>query len=342
MSTTSHISAIRRFREFGGCRLVWQYIRLGVLPGIVYDALWCLFHGKSAKALYARIGERMGKVLCQKYGAMALEEVGKEAMDGAAKEKGTERQTKSQARPKVWTAWLQGYDQAPPLVKACITSLRRYMPEYDVIVIDADNISQYIELPEWITEKYRRGIIPNALFSDLIRLELLIRHGGLWVDSSVLMTDPDLLTNRKWLTDILEAPLFMFQYRHPATHSYLGISNWCIGAQPNQWALVKLRNMLWAYWQEYDCVLDYYIFHRFFDLIVNAHPEVLDLMPLRRSNFSLRLRDRMAENYSSTWWTELTAHVCLHKLNYRKAAEAAANVGSYYNVAIMQHDNAAE
>lgn len=342
MSTTSHISAIRRFREFGGWRLVWQYIRMGVLPGIVYDALWCIFHGKSAKALYARAGERMGKVLCQKYGAMALEEVDKEAMDGAAKEKDTERQDKPQARQKLWTAWLQGYDQAPLLVKACITSLRRYMPEYDVTVIDADNLKLYIDLPEWITEKYRRGIIPNALFSDLIRLELLIRHGGLWVDSSVLMTEPDLLSNRKWLTDILGAPLFMFQYRHPATHAYLGISNWCIGAQPNQWALVKLRNMLWAYWREYDCVLDYYIFHRFFDLIVNAHPDVLELMPLRRSNFSLRLRDRMAENYNSTWWTELTAHVCLHKLNYRKATEAEANANSFYNVAIMQHSNAAE
>lgn len=342
MSTTSHTSAIRRFREFGGWRLVWQYIRLGVLPGIVYDALWCIFHGKSAKTLYARVGERMGKVLGQKYWAMALEEVDKGATGGAAKEKDTERQDKPQARPKVWTAWLQGYDQAPPLVKACITSLRRYMPEHDVVVIDADNLCQYIELPEWLTEKYHRGIIPNALFSDLIRLELLIHHGGLWVDSSVLMTDPELLKNRKWLTEILEAPLFVFQYRHPATHTYLGISNWCIGAQPNQWALVKLRNMLWAYWREYDCVLDYYIFHRFFDLIVNAHPDVLDLMPLRRSNFSLRLRDRMAETYSAVWWTELTAHVCLHKLNYRKAVEAEPNANSYYNVAIMQHSNAAE
>lgn len=335
MSTTSFTSAIRRFREFGGWRLVWQYIRLGLLFGIVCDALSCLVHRKSAKALYSRIGARMEKVLRQKYGPLAQEEVDKDTTNYAAEDQ-------SAAKPKIWTAWLQGYEQAPPLVKACITSLRRYMPEHDVGVIDAENLCQYADLPEWLMDKYHRGIIPNALFSDLIRLELLIRHGGLWVDSSVLMTDPVLLTNRKWLMDILDAPLFMFQYRHPATHAYLGISNWCIGAQPNQWALVRLRNMLWAYWQEYDCVLDYYIFHRFFDLIVNAHPDVLALMPLRRSNFSLRLRDRMAENYSSAWWTELTTHVCLHKLNYRKVTEAEANADSYYNVAIMQHSNAAE
>lgn len=347
MSMTSLTYSIWRFREFGGWRLVWQYIRLGVLFGILCDAISCFLHGKSAKALYSRIGERIGDVLCRKYGAMAQEDVDKGRQEEGNKEKQKDAQNraaraKDAAKPKIWTAWLQGYEQAPPLVKACIDSLREYMPEHEVVVINADNLCQYVELSEWLMEKYRRGRIPNALFSDLVRLELLISHGGLWVDSSVLMTDPGLLKNRKWLTDILDAPLFVFQYRHPVTHGYLGISNWCIGAQPEQWALVRLRDMLWAYWREHDCVLDYYIFHRFFDLIVNAHPDVLDLMPLRRSNYSLRLRDRMADNYNAAWWAELTSHVCLHKLNYRKAADAASNVHSYYSTAIMLKSCAAE
>ena len=40
-------------------------------------------------------------------------------------------------------------------------------------------------------EKHKNNIIDNTHFSDLLRLELLIKYGGTWIDASVLITKYD-------------------------------------------------------------------------------------------------------------------------------------------------------
>ena len=39
----------------------------------------------------------------------------------------------------VWCAWLQGIEQAPALVKACIASQKRALPDYEFRFIDLEN-----------------------------------------------------------------------------------------------------------------------------------------------------------------------------------------------------------
>ncbi len=178
-------------------------------------------------------------------------------------------------------------------------------------------------------EKRKKGVIPAALFSDILRLELLIKYGGTWIDSTVLMTDPETLMKREWLDEILEADLFMFQYRDREKR-IAGIGNWFIVARPEHWALKTVRDVLYAYWRDYDCVVDYYIFHHVFGWIAERHPEVVEAMPKRWAVPSLYLRDRLAMDYDAAFWQELTQHVCLHKLNYRKEGEAMRNGRSYW------------
>jgi hypothetical protein len=64
----------------------------------------------------------------------------------------------------------------------------------------------------------------------------------------------------------LDALLFVFQYTNEGSVS-VSISNWFITACRNNEVLMVLREMLYAYWRDYDCVLDYYIFHLFFAMI---------------------------------------------------------------------------
>jgi len=45
-----------------------------------------------------------------------------------------------------------------------------------------------VELPGYIVEKWEKGRIPAAMFSDLLRVELLIKYGGTWIDSTVFCT----------------------------------------------------------------------------------------------------------------------------------------------------------
>lgn len=313
--------AYRRFKQFGGWRLLWAYTKHGVLLHFVWYTIKCLLQKRDLKSVYGKIDGKIVPILRKKYCSIIPNETFSSTVTND--EKGI-----------VWFCWLQGIDEAPALVKRCLTSIQTYLPENRIEVLDRYNYHAFVELPTYIEEKYRKGYIPDALFSDILRLELLIKHGGTWIDSSVLMTNPVSLEKKEWIEGIMNADLFMFQYVNKAKQ-FIGISNWFITAKKGHWALVALRDMLYAYWKDYNCVLDYYIFHRFFNMIVEKHPTLLEEMPKRWSVPSLYLRDRIALDYNESWWNELTSHVCFHKLNYRKAESALKNKRSYYNYVIQ-------
>lgn len=78
-------------------------------------------------------------------------------------------------------------------MKACHASLLRHLPpDRELIEITEANLSQYVELPDFVWERYRAGRLSMAHLSDLIRVNLLIRYGGTWVDATVFLSDGNL------------------------------------------------------------------------------------------------------------------------------------------------------
>lgn len=78
-----------------------------------------------------------------------------------------------------------------------------------------------------------------------------------------------------------------------------------------------LREMLYAYWKDYDCVLDYYIFHLFFAMISKEYPEQIAAMPYGQSQNSLVLLHHLDEKFNQKKFDKLISKVCIHKLAYR-------------------------
>lgn len=99
---------------------------------------------------------------------------------------------------------MQGIDNAPDIVKVCYQSIKKWMPDRKIHVIDQNNLFEYVNLPDYIINKWKKEIISNTLFSDFIRLSVLTQFGGIWVDATVLMTGklPDYIKN---------ADFFMYQ-----------------------------------------------------------------------------------------------------------------------------------
>ena len=199
---------------------------------------------------------------------------------------------------------------------------------YEIKVIDAKNWKEYIELPEYIVKKWEKKQIPPALFSDLLRLELLIKYGGTWIDSTVLCTG--FQDSSFKFQNYLEADLFLFQYTKQGSIP-VSISNWFISACSNNEVLMVLREMLYAYWKDYDCVLDYYIFHLFFAVISKEYPEQILAMPYRQSQNSLVLLHHWGEKFEQKKWDKLTENVCFHKLAFRTKDCVKATRDNYYN-----------
>ena len=44
----------------------------------------------------------------------------------------------------IWTVWYQGLKQSPPLVQICIQSWRQFNPDWEVIVLDRDSLTDWI------------------------------------------------------------------------------------------------------------------------------------------------------------------------------------------------------
>lgn len=52
------------------------------------------------------------------------------------------------------------------------------------------NLYKYIKLPQFIEQKWDKGILSAAAYSDVIRFSLLEHYGGTWIDATVLLTGP--------------------------------------------------------------------------------------------------------------------------------------------------------
>lgn len=77
----------------------------------------------------------------------------------------------------IWTAWMQGENNAPDCVKRCIASMRRNCNNHEVVVLTEDNWRKYVTLPETIVEKYKSGNMVTAHFADILRLACLRSWG---------------------------------------------------------------------------------------------------------------------------------------------------------------------
>ncbi|MBR1841613.1 MAG: capsular polysaccharide synthesis protein [Alphaproteobacteria bacterium] len=163
----------------------------------------------------------------------------------------------------IWTCWLQGEENAPPIVKACINSIRRTYPQKKLIIITSENIRQYADIPTYIYDKWHKGIITNTHFSDILRVCLLYQHGGTWMDATVFLGD---------IVDenIMHAPFFAF---HSRTYlrtfpKILDSNSWFLHSVPQHPLMTGMRALLFAFWQNENQLIHYFLYHLFFDLMV--------------------------------------------------------------------------
>lgn len=327
-----------RFKQFGGFRLVIEYSKLGVIGIVVKGFFKCLVKRQSFKAIYPEVLRRVEPFLTKRY-APIVQEFKKFNVQGQEFENSRiDASTGSAAKKPIWFCWLQGIEQAPEIVRSCYNSLQKHLVQefkvqgvqgYEIKVIDGQNWKEYVELPKYIVKKWEKGHIPAALFSDLLRLELLIKYGGTWIDSTVLCTGFN-GSNVQEFKGFLEPELFLFQYSWPGSKE-ISISNWFITARKNNEVLMVLREMLYAYWKDYDCTLDYYMFHLFFSMIAKEYPEVIVKMPYGYSPNSLVLLHHWGERFDQKKWDKLTSQVSFHKLAFRVSDSVKNDKENFYN-----------
>lgn len=179
----------------------------------------------------------------------------------------------------IWQYWAQGYEQVPEVVQKCLKSVEQWKGDYTIIRLTDNNLSDYIQLPDYILEKKEKGIIPFAQFSDILRVCLLSSYGGIWLDATILLTGP--IPQR-----YCDMDFFVFQrdpnepnkkYWENAYAYYYGWSkgfrvnmlNAVMFAQKDSVVITEMAQLLLAYWKDHDELPDYFFFQILFDVLIN-------------------------------------------------------------------------
>jgi hypothetical protein len=88
---------------------------------------------------------------------------------------------------KVWTFW--DTPNPPEFVNKCIGTWKKHNPNYEVIVLHKENVSEYLPEVDFSKIKHIHETSPEK-YSDMVRLHILAKYGGIWSDASIICLKP--------------------------------------------------------------------------------------------------------------------------------------------------------
>lgn len=219
----------------------------------------------------------------------------------------------------IWVCWWMGEETAPPLVQQCIKSIRRNQGDHPLCLITEKNYREYLELPTFILKKLEDGKIGLAHLSDYIRISLLEKYGGLWLDATIFCS--------KEISDCyFDLPFFTF--KSPEKESrYLSKYRWttfCLGGRKSNVLFQYLKAAFEYYWANAPIAIDYLFFDHLIDLGYRELPAIkhlVDNVPennLRRDDLQAAMNARVS---ASEFNEIIDSDTDFYKLSWRETYE---------------------
>lgn len=155
---------------------------------------------------------------------------------------------------RLWTSWWQGAASAPAPIRLCLESQVRNLTGTHV-VITAENFHEHVSLAPHVLAKHSAGRMHPAHFADYLRVSLLARHGGVWIDASIFASQPFPPTT--WHSHL-------WTRKVPADQDYRNVSDrrWStffLGGQSSDLLWKFVVEFLEHYWQTFDAAINYYL-----------------------------------------------------------------------------------
>lgn len=231
---------------------------------------------------------------------------------------------KEEKSNKIWICWFQGIENAPELVKACYNSVVKNYNDKEIIVLTEENYKQYVDIPEYILKKWEKGYITFAHFSDILRIELLSKYGGLWLDSTIFTT------KRSELVFNENIELFVYKQVDLDRKNPLSIvaSSWLMYSNKNNNIINLTKKLLHEYWKNYNHIINYNLIHLFFTLSTEVYKDEWNKVPTFNNISPHILQFELNDDFEEVRFNQIRDMSDFHKLNWRIKSE---NKNSYYN-----------
>ena len=226
-------------------------------------------------------------------------------------------------KPIVWSFWWQGKDSLPPILKVCLASHEKYIKAsgVDYIFIDQNNIEKYITIPEHIKKKLNDGVISFTHFSDYLRIALVEKYGGMWIDITLLLS-------REIDKSIFDYSFYSFhldsRIKQPeGIGQKITECKWAgfmLGScEANNPIFTYMKESLEIYWDKYNCDIDYFLLNFLFRLAYDNNEYVrktMDDVPINNS-YLYHLSPLMNEKWNENIWNIINKKETFYKLTQK-------------------------
>ena len=213
----------------------------------------------------------------------------------------------------IWVCWFQGEETMPPVVKVCYEHLKKNCNGHKIVLITLENLSGYLDISPRILDKVGKTL-PFTPFSDYIRLNLLGIYGGLWIDSTFLVTKP-------LDENIFKADFFSIKNDN-ADNSIVCRYKWAVNfvyCKRNYAPIQHVRNLFSAFWTNSEKSINYLLVDYCFEyerLNNNSFDKALEDMPFSNED-SHEIRLHFNDVFDNTLLEKWMSRTSLFKLTYK-------------------------
>lgn len=143
--------------------------------------------------------------------------------------------------PKQIFIFWHDWKEAPDIINYCIKKLYQNKSDYKIIRLDLNNYKNYVDLSEYgINLNDKKIFWFRQRFADYLRIALLYKYGGIWVDSSIVFWK-----DISWLIDKNDTCV-LFENKHNRNSGHKAFECWFIACTKNNRYIKKVMKELFS------------------------------------------------------------------------------------------------
>lgn len=163
----------------------------------------------------------------------------------------------------------------PVYLQMCMETWKKFLPNATIVVLDYKNLGEFLDVRELGLNMFS-GKLPIALIADAIRVALLAKHGGVWLDVDTIILNSN--AERFFLPDEKHRTVFFGELANKSCH--IGFINTPPAATcMNLWCEF-IREKIWNL--KSDTFVDFdYLGNGFINDYVQKHPDEIKILDRR-------------------------------------------------------------
>jgi hypothetical protein len=215
----------------------------------------------------------------------------------------------------IWILWWQGESNMPETNTIAFNSVKKNAGNHPVILLTKDNVRDYCSIPDYIFNKLNDGTLSLINFSDILRFNLLSENGGIWIDSTLLVTEK--------LDKLLGGYPFFTIHHERCSETHICKGKWStffLAASRNNNFMKFMNEMLLEYCNKYDYFVTYLLIDYFITLgfeEISVFNQIISKVPVNNTGVFEMEYKLNGINSPETQFNDLKKDAFLFKLTYK-------------------------